>query len=101
MASKQAPAIVELDYDAPDITDMIRVTLNRGLMVDWINRDLFNRADCDVRKSVVFYDADRVFVMALGTAVTPAMFRDRIETMPNVVASMARIGIRYYSIGVK
>ena len=98
MASK--PTITELP-DGADVLDMLRSSLNRGLMVEWINRDLFNRADCDIRKSVVFYDADRVFRMALGTSVTPATFRARIETMPNVVASMARIGIRYYSIGVK
>lgn len=99
MASKQA-TITELPADA-DMFDMLRQTLNRGLMVDWINRDLINRADCDIRKSVVFYDVDRVFVMALGTSVTADIFRARIETMPNVVASMQRMGIRYYSIGVK
>lgn len=92
--------IEELPADA-DMFDMLRQHLNRGLMVDWINRDLVNRADCDVRKSVVFYDADRVFVMALGVSVTPAIFRARIAAMPNVLASMARMGIRYYSIGVK
>lgn len=99
MASKQA-TIIELPADA-DMFGMLRQTLNRGLMVDWINRDLINRADCDIRKSVVFYDADRVFVMALGTSVTPDIFRARIADMPNVVASMTRMGIRYYSIGVK
>jgi hypothetical protein len=80
-----------------DITDMIRNNLNRGVMVAWINADLFNRADCDVRKSIVLYDDDRVFVMALGTSVTPEIFRDRA---PLVADSMARAGVRYWSVGI-
>jgi hypothetical protein len=69
-------------------------------MVSWINRDLLNRADCDVRKSVVFYDADRVFMMALSAEVTPAGFRERLETLPNAIAAARRLGARYWSAGV-
>jgi hypothetical protein len=76
---------------------MIRNNLNRGVMIQWINADLFNRADCDVRKSIVLYDDARVFVMALGTSVTPDIFRDRA---PLVADSMARAGIRYWSVGI-
>ena len=97
MATKPTPTITELP-DVTDVTEMIRRTLNRGLMVDWINRDLMNRADCDVRRSVVLYDADRVFVMALGVSVTPDIFRNRVDL---VAETMNRAGIRYYSIGVK
>jgi hypothetical protein len=96
MASKQE-SITELT-PAGDVLDMLRQSLNRGVMVQWINADLVNRADCDVRKSIVLYDADRVFVMALGTSVTPDLFRDRINL---VASSMAAAGIRYYSVGVK
>jgi hypothetical protein len=95
MASKQA-TLTEL-VAGDDITDMIRNNLNRGVMIQWINADLFNRADCDVRKSIVLYDADRVFVMALGTSVTPDIFRDRA---PLVADSMSRAGIRYWSVGI-
>jgi hypothetical protein len=96
MASKQA-SITELPA-ADNLLDTLRASLNRGVMVQWINADLFNRADCDVRKSIVLYDVDRVFVMALSTSVTPALFRERLDL---VVDSMTAAGIRYYSVGVK
>lgn len=38
--------------------------VNKSLMVAWINADLLNRASCDVRKSVVLYDADTRFTMS-------------------------------------
>ena len=95
-AGAAAAGLTEL-HAGNDITDMIRDNLNRGVMVAWINADLMNRADCDVRRSVVLYDADRVFVMALGVSVTPDIFRDR---MPLVADSMARAGVRYWSVGI-
>jgi hypothetical protein len=98
MASKQA-TLIEIPAGA-DPSDAMRRELNRGLMVSWINRDLLNRADCDVRKSVVFYDADRVFMMALSAEVTPAGFRERLETLPNAIAAARRLGARYWSAGV-
>jgi hypothetical protein len=100
MATKPTPTIAELPSD-DDLFAPLRQSLNAGAMVQWINADLVNRADCDVRKSVVFYDADRVFMMALGTSVTPGMFRDRLDSLPNAIAAAYRIGVRYYSIGVK
>lgn len=80
-----------------DLMDALRAQINRGLMVAWINHDLINRADCDIRKSVVLYDADRVFVMAFSTAVTPDIFADRVHL---VTASMSAMGVRYWSVGV-
>ena len=77
-------------------TDAMRAELNRGVMVAWINADLINRADCDIRRSVVLYDAERVFVMALGVSVTPDIFRERVAL---VADSMARAGIRFWSVG--
>lgn len=102
MASKKnsVPAaqggLIEITAGA-DIMDAMRSELNRGVMVAWINADLMNRADCDVRKSVVLYDESRVFVMALGTGVTPDIFRERMSLVSD---SMARAGVRYWSVGI-
>lgn len=78
--------------------EFLRQKLNRGVMVAWINADLLNRADCDVRKSVVLYDEHQVFVMALGTSVSPALFRERLALITD---SLIRAGVRYYSVGAK
>ncbi|OUS97435.1 hypothetical protein [Rhodococcus sp. NCIMB 12038] len=40
--------------------------INKGLMVAFINADLLNRANLDVRKSIVLYDADGDFRYALS-----------------------------------
>lgn len=40
--------------------------INEGLMVAFINADLVNRANLDVRKSIVLYDADGDFRYALS-----------------------------------
>jgi hypothetical protein len=40
-------------------------TINRGLMVRFINADLFSRAGLDVRKSFLLYDEAGVFEWAL------------------------------------
>ncbi len=95
-AGAAAAGLTELPVGA-GIGDAMRSELNRGVMVAWINADLLNRADCDVRKSIVLYDADRVFVMALGVSVTPDIFRDRAHL---VADSMARAGVRYWSVGI-
>lgn len=75
---------------------------NRGAMVAWINRDLINRAGCDIRKSIVLYDGDMCFVMALPAGeMTPALFEKRMADMPNTVTAMHdRLGIRYWSKGL-
>ncbi|MEB3023413.1 MULTISPECIES: hypothetical protein [Mycolicibacter] len=46
--------------------DAMRRKINEGLMVTFINADLLERAHLDVRKSVVFYDADQVFRYAVA-----------------------------------
>jgi hypothetical protein len=75
--------------------------LNRGAMVAWINHDLLNRAGCDVRKSIVLYDADMTFVMAMPADMTPAIWRQRLADMPETVAVMRdRLGIRFWSRGL-
>lgn len=80
----------------------LRKQLNKGLMVQWINHDLINRAGCDVRKSIVLYDADMTFVMAMPAGeMTPAVFEQRLADMPKTVAAMRdRLGIRYWSKGL-
>jgi hypothetical protein len=75
-------------------------SLNKGLMVAWINADLIERAGCDIRKSVVMLDEDYKFIMALPASLTPAEFIDRLAAQPNTVAAMHRIGIRYWSHGL-
>jgi len=65
--------------------------INHGLMVQWINADLMNRAANDVRQSVVLYDSDQMFVAALpaGTSFTPGTLENLYE-----------LGIRYQSKGI-
>lgn len=46
-------------------TDAMMQTINREMMVAWINHDLLNRASHDVRKSIALYDEDRFFMKAL------------------------------------
>jgi hypothetical protein len=91
--------ITELPAGA-GIGDAMRSELNRGVMVSWINADLLNRADCDIRRSVVLWDADRDFIMAMGADITPALFRQRLTELPNLVAHMYGAGVRYWSVGI-
>lgn len=95
--------ITEITTTAGDdvILGPLRKQLNRGLMVTWINHDLFNRAGCDVRKSIVLYDADMTFVMAMPADMTPAEWRQRLADMPRTVAVMHdQLGVRYWSRGL-
>lgn len=79
----------------------LRKQLNRGVMVAWINRDLINRAGCDVRKSIVLYDAEMTFVMALPADITPDIWRQRMAELPQTITAMRdRLGIRYWSKGL-
>lgn len=79
----------------------LRKHLNRGVMVAWINRDLINRAGCDVRRSIVLYDAEMAFVMALPAEITPAIWEQRMAELPRTVTAMRdRLGIRYWSKGL-
>lgn len=75
---------------APASLTAMQRWFNEQLMVAWINRDLLNRAQHDVRKSVVLYDADYDFLYA-------------VESVPDE-ATMQRLyedaGVRFYSKGV-
>lgn len=52
-------------------TDPMRHQVNHDLMVRWINADLFERCGCDVRRSVVCYDADAMFIYAFPAGHQP------------------------------
>lgn len=85
---------------APDdpIYGPLQTKLARGVMVQWINDDLYNRAGCDVRKSIVLWTADRHFVMALPASLTEQEFLARVGAVED---KLAQIGVAYYSKGIK
>jgi len=64
--------------------------MNKGLMVQFINRDLLNRAALDVRKSVVLYDENGLFEYALEELPSDNVQRNLLT----------KTNIRSYSIGV-
>ncbi|ANA86845.1 hypothetical protein BH772_gp040 [Gordonia phage Bachita] len=75
--------------DTTDLTLMHR-GLNREMMVAFINADLIERANLDVRHSIVLYDEDRDFRYAV-----PEMLDD--DTMARLYGAA---GIRYWSKGI-
>lgn len=87
---------ISSSHDDSLLAPMVR-HLNRGAMVQWINHDLMNRAGCDVRRSIVLYNADRCFVMALPASLSVDDFLARAD---GVAANFARLGITYWSRGV-
>jgi len=78
-------------------TDPMRSTVNRGLMVSWINADLIERASCDVRRSIVLYDADGMFVHALDAGIGHSYFAEILHTMAD---GLENAGVTSWSIGV-
>lgn len=76
-----------------DSTDMMLRQINHNLMVQWINQDLLNRCENDVRNSTVLYDADKVFVAALPAHVPESA----IWTGTTLLRER---GIRFYSRGI-
>jgi len=89
--------LTEKTAGSDPLFDPLRARLNKGLMVQWINADLLNRADCDVRESIVLYDEAGVFFNALSTKITPEFFRQRIDA---VQPAMEAVGVRYWSVGI-
>ena len=88
-----------------DMRDPMRRTLNKGLMVRWINADLMSRAGHDVRKSIVLYDESGVFETALTQAEWDAL-GDKRETFLSALYAATRANdsltpISYYSKGIK
>lgn len=83
-----------------DFFSAVRASTNRGLMVQWINADLFSRAGHDVRKSIVFYDDARTFEAAL-TAEDWQALADAGKREVFLEKLAAATPIRYWSKGVK
>lgn len=75
----------------PDEMDSsMRREMNRGLMVRFINADLFSRAGLDVRRSYVLYDEAGIFEWAL-------------EQLPDSDVCQRlhdQAGVRYWSKGI-
>jgi hypothetical protein len=59
----QPTTVVELPAT---MRDLMRRQLNKGVMVAWINADLLNRCNNDVRTSIVLYDEAGVFEFAVA-----------------------------------
>jgi len=82
----------------------LRRKLTKGIMVQWINADLIHRAGCDVRRSIVLWDADGDFVMALPASLDKATFLARIsEDGPcgdTLRANLERLGIQHWTVGI-
>lgn len=81
-------AVVELD---PAELDVMLRTVNRELMVAWINAELLERAWGDVRKSYVLYDENREFLWAMQEKPDEALLAKLGERTP----------IRFWSKGVE
>lgn len=90
--------VVELPKRDNDLLGNMVRNANKDLMVSWINADLINRAGHDVRKSIVFYDAEGYF----ETALLPSQWDqlgDKRETFLERLAGATRI--RFWSKGVR
>ena len=74
-------------------TNAMMRSVNQGLMVAWINADLINRAGHDVRKSIVLYDEDQMFVQALPAVLGPVLD-------PKIHELAYNGGVRFYSHGI-
>ena len=78
-------------FDRITATDPMRREINRGLMIAWINADLLERVGHDIDRSVVLYDADRLFVSA-----APRNLALSVEGLRELNTA----GIRYWSEGI-
>lgn len=72
-------------------TDPMLRTVNRGLMIQWINADLMSRAGHDIDRSRVFYDADKMFAFAVLRGETVGL---------KMAEELYTHGVRYWSEGV-
>lgn len=74
-------------------TTAIARHINSGLAVAWINADLLERAHSDIRRDIILYDEDKLFVgmwpSVLGPDLTEAAQRQAYVQ-----------GVRYYSNGI-
>lgn len=79
-------------------TDPMLSEINHGLMVQWINADLFSRHQHDVRRSIALYDEHQMFVTAFDPDGLPG-----IAVQAENGAAMAALidaGVRFWSVGI-
>lgn len=67
--------------------------MNRGLAVQWINRDLTNRAHFSIDRDIILYDEDKVFAAMLPAILGPVL-TDEVQH------AMHSLGVRAYSVGI-
>lgn len=84
------PTLAESQIFPKDLSALHR-QMNKSLMVAWINQDLINRAQNDVDRSIILYDADKDFAFATRVELDEDTWQMLIERTP----------IRYWSKGVK
>ena len=80
-------------------TDPMIRTVNKDLMVGWINADLFKRANNDVRHSVVFYEENKIFLGAIRLE-DPTDAMAHITATEGLLESLWNDGVRYWSVGI-
>lgn len=72
-------------------TNPMQREFNKGMMVAYINRDIVSRSHLDVRKSYVYYDADKDFKLALANELEgPGVDQELLD----------KVGIKYWSKGI-
>jgi len=74
-------------------TDPMLQSINRGLLVQYINQHLSSRWKNDVNTSVVFYDDDKMFTAAIAGPITDEQFTKVEDTL-------WELGVRYWSRGI-
>lgn len=79
-------------------TDAMLQDINRGLMVQWINANLFDRCGHDVRRSIVLYDEHQMFATAFDPDGIPGLAVQAGNQ--TALDTLADAGIRYWSHGI-
>lgn len=79
-------------------TDPMLAEINRGLMVSWINADLFSRGHHDVRRSIALYDEHQMFVTAFDPDGIPGLAVQAENAA--AMAALVDAGVRFWSVGI-
>ena len=88
MTAPNATALSRVDTTNPMLREV-----NHGLAVMWINADLIERANFDVRRDIILYDDATVFVAMLPIVLGPVL-------PDSVQAKLYEVGVRSYSVGI-
>jgi len=92
--------VLPLKRDEGDLFGPMRAKLNKGLMVQWINADLTERCEHDVRKSIVFYDDAGTFETALTASQWESLTKSGNREL-FLEMLYARTPVRFWSKGIK